>query len=73
MWLIVVAVQVKKHISWKMVYQLTVGVTTSTPYLNLVPTLKYEYLFLNSFSKMRVDFDAKVSLVMHFGVYIACR
>ena len=50
-----------------MVYQLTVGATTSTPRLNLVPKLKYEYLFLNSFLKMRVDFDAEVSQVMHSG------
>lgn len=56
-----------ESISWKLVHQLyhtDSGATTNTPGLSIVPKLKYEHLFLTSFSKMRVDLAAEVSLQM---------
>lgn len=32
--------------------------------LRLVPKLKYEYIYLNSFSKMRVDLAAQVGVTL---------
>lgn len=37
--------------------------------LCLVPKIKYEHIYLNSFSKMRVDLAAQVGHNLH-GVYI---
>jgi hypothetical protein len=36
------------------------GFQSSTPGLSMVPKLKYEHVFLSSFSKMRVDLAAQV-------------
>lgn len=53
-----------KHISWKHLRDLYaggIGATKEAPGLSLVPKLKYEHVFLTSFSKMRVDLAAQVS------------
>lgn len=50
-------------IDWNFVVQLykrNTGAQTSTPGLSLVPKLKYEHVYLTSFSKMRVDLAAQV-------------
>ena len=41
-------------------YTRNTGAVKSSPGLSLVPKLKYEHLFLTSFSKMRVDLAAEV-------------
>lgn len=51
-------------IDWNFVVELckrNLGASTSTPELSLVPKLKYEHVYLTSFSKMRVDLAAQVS------------
>lgn len=51
-------------IDWKLVvelYQCNTGAYTATPGLSLVPKIKYEHIYLTSFSKMRVDLAAQVS------------
>jgi len=45
-------------------YKRNAGAFTATPGLCLVPKLKYEHVYLNQFSKMRVDLAAQV-----FGIY----
>lgn len=42
------------------VYKNGTGADRATPGLSLVPKLKYEHLYLTSFSKMRVDLAAQV-------------
>ena len=47
-------------------YQRNTGALTATPGLSLVPKIKYEHVYLTSFSKMRVDLAAQVCyLVPH--------
>ncbi len=51
------------HISWQHVRDLYAGgsgAVKEAPGLSLVPKLKYEHIFLTSFSKMRVDLAAQV-------------
>ena len=43
-------------------YKRNAGATTETPGLYLVPKIKYEHVYLTSFSKMRVDLAAQVNL-----------
>ena len=53
---------------WKFVVQLykrNAGMCTDTPGLSIVPKIKYEHIYLTSFSKMRVDLAAQVSVYMH--------
>ena len=48
------------EISWKHIvalYYRNMGAATG---LSMVPKLKYEHVYLNSFSKMRVDLAAQV-------------
>lgn len=50
-------------IDWNLIvqlYQRNLGVRTNTPGLSLVPKLKFEHVYLTSFSKMRVDLAAQV-------------
>ena len=52
-----------KNILWSHIsslYHRNSGAKHETPGLSLVPKLKYEHIFLNSFSKMRVDLAAQV-------------
>ena len=55
---------------WKYVedlYLSNTGKITTTPGVSLVPKIKYEHIYLTSFSKMRVDLAAqvcKLSLLM---------
>ena len=52
-------------IDWNFVVQLykrNTGAHTNTPGLSLVPKLKYEHVYLTSFSKMRVDLAAQVKV-----------
>ena len=54
---------------WKFVVQLykrNAGMYTDTPGLSIVPKIKYEHIYLTSFSKMRVDLAAQVSVYMHY-------
>ena len=54
-------------IDWKLVVELylrNAGAHTATPGLSLVPKLKYEHIYLTSFSKMRVDLAAQVSFLI---------
>ena len=39
------------------------GTQKSTPGLSLVPKLKYEHIYINSFAKMRVDLAAQVCVL----------
>lgn len=51
-----------QQISWKHVvnlYNRNMGAATG---LSMVPKLKYEHIYLNSFSKMRVDLAAQVCM-----------
>ena len=48
-------------------YKRNTGAKTNPPGLSLVPKLKYEHVFLTSFSKMRVDLAAQVKII-HFYV-----
>ena len=54
-----------KEILWKHLMICTThalhGASTSTPGLSILPHLKYEHVYLISFSKMRVDLAAQVS------------
>ena len=55
-----------KIISWdhiEKLYSLDSGSKKDTAGLYLVPKLKYEHVFLSSFSKMRVDLAAQVRIV----------
>ena len=49
-----------KYISWKHLENFYIQDTTSTDGLRFVPKLKYEHIYLTSFSKMRVDFAEQV-------------
>ena len=48
----------RRHI--EQLYHMDSGTQSSTPGLSLVPKLKYEHIYLNSFAKMRVDLAAQV-------------
>ena len=53
-------------ISWKHLQDLYAGgsgASKEAPGLSIVPKLKYEHIFLTSFSKMCVDLAAQVSLL----------
>ena len=53
-----------KEILWKHLidlYNKCSGASTSTPGLSILPHLKYEHVYLTSFSKVRVDLAAQVS------------
>ena len=50
---------------WKFVvelYKRNAGMLTDTPGLSIVPKIKYEHIYLTSFSRMRVDLAAQASL-----------
>jgi len=47
-------------------YQRNAESITAIRGLTLVPKIKYEYVYLNNFSKMRVDLAAQVSCVLPF-------
>lgn len=50
-------------------YKKNTGAETSTPGLSLVPKLKYEHVYLTSYSKMRVDLAVQVSIFdVHLNV-----
>ena len=54
-----------KVITWKHLqdlYAIDSGSVREQPGLAMVPKLKYEHVHLNSFSKMRVDLAAQVSV-----------
>lgn len=56
------------NIDWKLIVQLyenNAGRMNSIPGVCLVPKIKYEHVYLNNFSKMRVDLAAQVSKVGH--------
>ena len=44
-------------------YKSNTGKKSLTPGLCLVPKIKYEHVYLNNFSKMRVDLAAQVSKI----------
>ena len=48
--------------------------SNSSTGLSIVPKLKYEHVYLTSFSKMRVDLAAEVCAYVHLSthMYIAC-
>ena len=51
-------------VDWKFVvelYKRNTGMCTETPGLSIVPKIKFEHIYLTSFSKMRVDLAAQVS------------
>ena len=50
-----------KDISWSHLVKLYQVNRSETPGLALIPKLKYEYINLTSYSKMRVDLAAQVS------------
>ena len=55
-----------KEISWKHLedlYHKDNGANREAPGLSMVPKLKYEHIHLSSFSKMRVDLAAQVSIL----------
>ena len=50
---------------WQLVvelYKRNAGMCTDTPGLSIVSKIKYEHIYLTSFSKMRVDLAAQVSI-----------
>ena len=52
-----------KSLKWDHISQLykrNTGTITSTPGLSIAHKLKYEHIYLNNFSKMRVDLAAQV-------------
>ena len=52
-----------KDISWQhliKVYKANAGQCTDTPGLVLLPRVKYEHIYLNSYSRMRVYLAAQV-------------
>ena len=51
-----------KDIAWKHLEELYLLDTTSGNGLRLVPKLKYEHIHLTTFSKMRVDLAAQVTI-----------
>ena len=66
-----------KNISWQHLMQLYhggLGAKRNAGGLSLIPKLKYEHLYLTSFSKMRVDLAAQVkySLFIFFYVGLDC-
>ena len=55
-------------VDWKLIvelYERKAGMCTDTPGLSIVPKIKYEHIHLTSFSKMRVDLAAQVSVYRH--------
>lgn len=52
--------QFKEPISWSHIVKLYLDKTDSVQSLSCVPKLKYEHIYLTSFSKMRVDLAAQV-------------
>ena len=55
-------------VDWQLVvelYKRNAGMCTDTPGLSIVPKIKYEHIYLTSFSKMRVDLAAQVSIHKH--------
>lgn len=65
-----------KSISWKHLEQLYLhdtGQGREVTGLRLIPKLKYEHIYLSSFSKMRVDLAAQVhAFSMHALAYVHC-
>ena len=56
------------EIRWKYILDLylrNTGQITETPGLSLVPKIKYEHVYLTSFSKMRVDLAAEVCMAFY--------
>ena len=57
-----------KEIIWQHlidVYKSGTGADRIAPGLSLVPKIKYEHIYLTSFSKMRVDLAAQVSISLN--------
>ena len=58
-------------VDWELVVELykhNAGMCTDTPGLSIVPKIKYEHIYLTSFSKMRVDLAAQASCIKHLPV-----
>ena len=53
-------------------YKRNTGAHTNTPGLSLGPKLKYEHVYLTSFSKMRVDLAAQVKIVIYGVITLFC-
>ena len=56
-----------KVISWS--YIVDLYLRNSGTGLSLIPKLKYEHVYLTSFSKMRVDLAAQVRTIFSGGLY----
>lgn len=54
-----------EELRWEHLLELYKGDTGKASGLALVPKLKYEYVYLTSFSKMRVDLAAQVCIFHH--------
>ena len=59
-----------KEISWRHLLNLYYTDQGKGTGLSLVPKLKYEHVFLTSFSKMRVDLAAQVHVYNMFFIII---
>lgn len=59
----------EKSISWRHLEELYVRNTGQNSGLVLLPKLKYEHVHLTSFSKMRVDLAAQVSIAQTNTLY----
>lgn len=60
-----------QEIKWNHIVQLyerNTGSMTTTPGLSIVHKLKYEHVYLNNFSKMRVDLAAQVCQIINFCI-----
>ena len=57
---IIVFPQFHHSISWSHIVEMCMESRSNVQSLSLVPKLKYEHVFLTSFSKMRVDLAAQV-------------
>ena len=51
-------------------YQNNTGALTATPGLSIVPKIKFEHIYLTSFSKMRVNLAAQVSMLLSALSYV---
>lgn len=63
-----------KQISWSHLvnlYQLDTKHNSQVTGLRLVPKLKYEHIYLSSFSKMRVDLATQVHNNIHIIRYVS--
>ena len=76
-YIIAVFPQNRHSISWSHIVELYMESKRNVQSLTLVPKLKYEHVFLTSFSKMRVDLAAQVChVLLHYVtilLHVKCR